>query len=596
MTLLPTARPHRAQARPSPAPATPPGPWIGRDLLRGSRALLALAAAVSLASAAASLAGPWLAMDVTSALTRRESITGPAVGMSVAVLGAAALQALCGWLLATVGERTVLRLRHRSVDHLLRLPLRTVREEGVGSLTAKVTSDAALLRTVVETGLVHLPVAVIATAATLTAMAVIDPVLTLVAAGSFGLAGACLALMTARMKHLAGAQQRAVGRLAQGLTAHLTALVTVKACRHEAAAGRSLGRAAADVRSASLPVSRLHCLIGPVVSLGQQAAVLAVALAAGPRIARGELSLSAFSGFFLYLLHLSSPIAVAAVGIGHLQTGLAARGRFQRLFALPAERDAPRLPPAARPPRPVAAVAFEDVSFTHAGNGPVLDRVSFRAPAIGLTALVGPSGAGKSTVLALINRLVEPDRGEIRVLGRPAADWPLDELRTRTTYLDQQSTLVEGTVRQNLRLGLMRPVGDEELMEALEAVGLRETVRSLPRSLDTPLGRALDLSGGQRQRLAVARVLLTDSEIVLLDEPNSQLDSASERLVTRAVEQLAATRCVIVASHRLSAVRDARHVILLDGDGTVVTGGHEHLLATSGSYRALIAGGAATRR
>jgi ATP-binding cassette subfamily B protein len=581
MTLLPSTRPHRAE-HPSPASNPPPNPRIGRDLLRGNRALLALAAVLSLASASAALAGPWLAMDVTNALTQRESIIGPTVGMSVAVLGAAGLQTLCGWLLAGVGERAVLRLRRRAVDHLLRLPLHTVREEGVGSLTAKVTSDAALLRILVETGFVHLPVAVIATAATLTAMAVIDPVLTLIAAGSFGLAGGCVALMTARMKHLAVAQQRALGRLAQGLTAHLTALVTVKTCRHEAAAGRSLGQAASDVRSACLPASRLQCLIGPVVSLGQQVAVLSVALAGVHRIARGELSLPAFSGFFLYLLHLSSPIVVAAVGVGHLQTGLAARGRFQRLFALPAESNRPGPPPAARPPRQeAAAVVFEHVSFTHPGRSQVLDRVSFHVPVTGLTALVGPSGAGKSTVLTLINRLAEPDRGEIRVLGRPAGDWPLSELRTRTTYLDQQCTLVEGTVRQNLQLGLTRPVDDEELLEALETVGLCETVLSLPRALDTPLGRALDISGGQRQRLAVARVLLTDSEIVLLDEPNSQLDAVSERRITRAVEHLAASRCVIVASHRLSIVRNARHVILLDEDGTLVTGSHEHLLPSA---------------
>ncbi|MFJ8694167.1 ABC transporter transmembrane domain-containing protein [Streptomyces roseolilacinus] len=419
MTLLPSTRPHRASHH-APASNPLPDPRIGRDLLRGNRTLLALAAVLSLASATAALAGPWLAMDVTNALTRRESIIGPTVGMSVAVLGAAVLQTLCGWLLAGVGERSVLRLRRRAVDHLLRLPLRTVREEGVGSLTAKVTSDAALLRILIETGLVHLPVAVIATAATLTAMAVLDPLLTLIAAGSFGLAGACVALMTARMKHLAVAQQRALGRLAQGLTAHLTALVTVKTCRHEAVAGRTLGQAAADVRSACLPASRLQCLIGPIVSLGQQVAVLSVALAGMHRIARGELPLPAFSGFFLYLLHLSSPIVVAAVGFGHLQTGLAARGRLQRLFALPAESNRPGPPPAAPPPRQeAAAVVFKHVSFTHPGRGQVLDRVSFHVPVTGLTALIGPSGAGKSTVLTLINRLAEPDRGEIRVLGRP---------------------------------------------------------------------------------------------------------------------------------------------------------------------------------
>lgn len=592
---LPTARTPRAGAYLSSARGTPPGPRLGRDLLRGDRVRLALAAVLSLTSAAAGLAGPWLAMGAADALTRHAPITRHAVGMSVAVLGAAVLQALCGWLLAGVGERAVLRLRRRAMDHVLRLPLRTVRDEGAGSLTARVTSDAVLLRILVETGLVHLPVALIATAATLTAMAVLDPVLTVIAAGAFCLTGACVALMTARMKHLAGAQQRALGRLAQGLTAHLTALVTVKACRYEATAVRKLGHAAADVRAACLPASRLQCLLGPVVSLGQQVAVLAVALAAGQRIAQGELSLASFSGFFLYLLHLSSPVAVAAVGVGHLQSGLAARRRFDHLFALPAERDS-TAPPAPRPARPAtAAVVFHHVSFTHPGGRPVLDRVSFHVPATGLTALVGPSGAGKSTVLTLINRLAQPDRGEIRVLGRPAGDWPLGELRRRTAYVDQRSTLVEGTIRENLRLGLTQPADDEELLDVLETVGLRETVLALPRGLGTPLGRAQDLSGGQRQRLAVARALLAESDIVLLDEPHSQLDAVSAQRVALAVDRLAATRCVIVTSHRLSTVRNARHVILLEGDGAVVTGSHEHLLTTSSRYRALLGGGAMSR-
>ncbi|MEV7020307.1 ABC transporter ATP-binding protein [Streptomyces sp. NPDC093991] len=587
---LPTARTGQTETPLSPAASTPPGLRIGRDLLRGNRALLALAAVLSLASAAVGLAWPWLAMDVTDALTRHESIIRPAMGMSAAVLGAAGFQALSGWLLAGVGERAVLRLRRQAMDHILRLQLHTVRDEGAGSLTAGVTSDAVLVRTLIESGIVHLPVALIATAATLTAMAVIDPVLTLVAAGAFGLAGACVALMTARLKHLAGAQQRALGRLAQSLTAHLTALITVKTCRYEAVAGRKLGRAAVDVRSACLPASRLHCLIGPVVSLGQQIAVLGVALAAGQRITRGDLSLASFSGFFLYLLHLTSPVAVAALGIGHLQTSLAALGRFQRLSGLPTETDH-TAPPTPRLRRPeAAAVVFEHVSFTHPGGSPVLDHVSFQIPATGLTALIGPSGVGKSTALTLINRLAEPDLGEIHVLGRPAGSWPLNELRRRASYVDQQSTLVEGTVRENLLLGLMRPVNDEELLSALETVGLREALQALPRSLDTPLGRAQGLSGGQRQRLAVARELLTESEIVLLDEPTSQLDRASERRITRAIEHLAATRCVIVASHRMSTVRNARHVILLDEDGTAITGSHEDLSSNSTRYRELATG------
>ncbi|MGW0551646.1 ABC transporter ATP-binding protein [Streptomyces altiplanensis] len=592
MTWL-AASPRHGDVPPPPARAKKAGPPLGADLLRGDRWLLALAAVLSLASAASALAVPWLAIDVTDSFTRHQPIARPATVMSLAVLGTAGLQALSGWLLAGVGQRAVLRLRDRVVDHILRLPLRTVRDEGAGSLTARITSDAALVHLLVETGLVHLPVALLAAAATLTAMAVIDPVLTLVAAGAFGLAGLCVAVLTARMKFLSAAQQHALGRLAQGVTAHLDALVTVKASRHETSAARTLGQAAAAVRAASLPAARLQCLVGPVVSLGQQVAILAVALAAGQQITRGQLDLAAFSGFFLYLLHLTSPLTVAALGIGHLQAGRIARSRFHCLLSLSQEPDVPG--PLVLPvPRSGAhAVVFHGVSFRHPQGSTVLDRVDFHAPAVGLTALIGFSGAGKSTVLNLVNRLAQADQGEIHVLGRPVRAWPLDDLRRRVAYVDQHSTLVEGTVRENLQLGLVRTPGDEELLDALERVGLRRTVLHLPHALDTPLGRAQELSGGQRQRLAMARALLTDSEIVLLDEPTSHLDAVSDCRITRAIYELAATRCVLVASHRLSTVRSARHVVLLTGGGTVVSGSHEDLLAGDDvRYRGLVAGDA----
>jgi ATP-binding cassette subfamily B protein len=569
-----------------------PGLRIGQDLLCGDRLLLALAAILSLASAAAGLAVPWLAMGVMHAVTRHQPLNPCAVGMSVTVLGAAGLQALSGWLLAGVGERAVLRLRRLAMGHLLRLPLRAVRDEGTGSLTARVTSDAALLRLLIESGFVHLPVALIAAAATLTAMVVIDPGLTMVAVGAYGLTGACIAPMTARMKRLAVAQQHALGQLAQSLTAHLVALVTVKACRYESEAAHKLGHGADAVRSACLPASRLQCLIGPVVSLGQQIAVLAVALAAGQQITQGQLPLAAFSGFFLYLLHLTSPLTVVALGIGHLQAGRTARGRFHHLLTRPAEAEqdttaAPILPL----PRPdTHAVTFRRVTFRLPQGHPVLHQASFHIPATGLTALIGSSGTGKSTVLTLINCLTQAEHGEIHVLGRSVSNWPLGDLRRRVTYVDQQSTLIEGTIRENLQLGLAKPPSEADLLNALETVGLRQTVLRLPQGLDTPLGRVHDLSGGQRQRLAVARALLTDSDILLLDEPNSHLDTISERLVSRAVDDLAATRCVTIVSHRLPTIRRARHIILLTEDGTAVSGSHEHLLTCNSHYRELTTG------
>jgi ATP-binding cassette subfamily B protein len=194
---------------------------------------------------------------------------------------------------------------------------------------------------------------------------------------------------------------------------------------------------------------------------------------------------------------------------------------------------------------------------------PTLRELSFTVPSTGLTALVGPSGAGKSTVFALMGRYVQADHGHIRILGQEISTWPLAELRRRIAYVDQPASVLEGTIRENLQLGQTHPLGEDDLWEVLEAVGLRGVVQRLPRTLDASLGRGRDLSGGQRQRLVLARALLTDADLFLLDEPTSQLDDAGEQRVMCALERLAATRAVVVATHRLSTFRHARNTVVL---------------------------------
>lgn len=202
---------------------------------------------------------------------------------------------------------------------------------------------------------------------------------------------------------------------------------------------------------------------------------------------------------------------------------------------------------------------------------------------------MGPSGAGKSTALALVDRFVRPSTGSVAVLGHDVRHWPLDALRARIAYVDQSFTLLEATARENLRLGRTGPVGDAELAAALDAVGLAEDVARLPHGLDTVLGRESDLSGGQRQRLALARALLSDADIVLLDEPTSQLDGLNEQRFRSVVETLALTRTVVVVAHRLSTVQHARHVVMMDHGTVVDAGGHDVLLRRCPPYRELVA-------
>ncbi|MFI6563641.1 ABC transporter ATP-binding protein [Streptomyces sp. NPDC050534] len=574
-----------------PAPAAQ-AVRLGADIVHGNRLQLAVALLLALASTAGTLGVPLIMKDVIDAFARDESITVPALELAGVALGAALASAGSGYLLARIGEFMLLRLRRRVMAHTLALPLGTVRIQGAGNLVARVTSDALLLRAVIDVGLVQLPLAVLTVASTLAIMAVLDWMLVLVAVAAFAVAGAAIGFVVVRVKRNVVDQQEAIGGLAQRFTAHLAALATIKAYRSEGKSAERLGEDAAQLTGTSLTGARLQSLIGPVMGLGQQIALVSVIVGGGARMAHGHLTAPDFAAFLLYLLQLVTPVTMVATGIGRLQAGLAAKARFGELLALPRENDddtASGAPvPEPVPGRP--AVAFHEVGFSYAGSlaPPVLTGLSFTAPRTGLTALVGPSGAGKSTALTLIDRFAPAGTGRIEVLGHDVRAWPLPELRRRVTYVDQQFTLLEGSVRDNLQLGRYRPPAEEELTAALDAVGLREDVAALPDGLDTVLGRENDLSGGQRQRLALARALLTDAEIVLLDEPTSQLDSINELRFRHVVEELSATRAVLVVAHRLSTVRHADHVVMLDSGTVLDAATHPELMARCAPYRELV--------
>ncbi len=329
----------------------------------------------------------------------------------------------------------------------------------------------------------------------------------------------------------------------------------------------------------------------PVINLGQQIALVAVILGGGARITSGALDLGTFVSFLLYLFQLTAPLIMAMSGMGTIQAGLAARKRFDELFALPSEQVLPNAAEAVVPP-PVAnapAVRFKKVRFAY-GDEPALRQVDLTVPATGLTAMVGLSGSGKSTVLGLVERFMVPQKGHIEMFGHHVDHWPLAELRGRLAYVDQEATLLRDTVRANLTLGQAEPAADNVLLRALRDVGLEEDVTRLPDGLDTVLGGAHNLSGGQRQRLALARASLSDAPLILLDEPSSQLDSLNELRLRDLINDISRDRAVLVVAHRISTVRHADHVIVMDRGQVTAEGQHEELMRTSSMYAELVRG------
>ncbi|MFD8546293.1 ABC transporter ATP-binding protein [Streptomyces sp. NPDC059649] len=563
---------------------------IFREIFRGRRLQLAGIVGLSLVATAATLVLPWTVGKLLQAIQQNDGLAKWTWLMVAVGLGSAVANALATYLLSRIGHQLVWRLRDRSMRHSIGLGLRTARREGSGNLSTRLTADASAVKSIVDIGPIQLPMSVVTLVGTMVIMGVLDWILLLITLAAFLVALVVVAVVVVALRRKYVAIQNQVGTLAEHFVATMEALTVIKAHRAERTVSAELATRAEQVARSEIGASAMEALIVPVINLGQQVALVAVILGGGARIAGGDLDLSTFVAFLLYLFQLTAPLMMAMSGMSTIQAGLAARKRFEDLFALPAEEvdtveaGASPLPVAGAP-----AVRFEKVRFAY-GEEAVLKQIDLTVPATGLTAMVGLSGSGKSTVLGLVERFMDPQEGRIEVFGHGADRWPLGDLRGRLAYVDQGATLLRDTVRNNLTIGREVPVADEDLLRALRDVGLEEEITRLPHGLDTVLGGSHDLSGGQRQRLALARASLSDAPLVLLDEPSSQLDTLNELRLRRLVDEIGHDRAVLMVAHRISTVQHADHVIVMDGGQVTAQGRHDELMRTSPIYAELVRG------
>jgi len=557
--------------------------------LREHRGTLAVVGVLSLITAVTALVQPVLVRAVLDGIGASRPVAGAVALLVALLLTGAALDGFRDFLLQRTAEGLVLTTRRRLARHLLRLPIAEYDARRTGDLLSRVGADTTLLRAVVTSGLFEVVTGAVMVVGATIAMAVLDPLLLGVALCGLAVGLTVAISVSRRVRGLSEQAQARLGEMTSAVERAISAARTIRASGAEEREAATVNRSAVQAYDAGMRVARLRALIGPASTAATQGAFLLVLGVGGARVASGAISVGDLVAFVLFLFFLVMPLGQALNAYTQLQTGLGALQRIEEILDLPAETagDDPVRSVPAGDGEP--AVALENVSFGYPGGAPVLHEVSFTVPAGSRIALVGPSGAGKSTVLALIERFYETTSGTIRVGGTDVRQVPRDALRRRLGYVEQEAPVLAGTLRDNLLL-TAPGAGEQRLLAALAQVNLGALATRTPQGLDVQVGEGgVLLSGGERQRLAIARTLLADAPILLLDEPTSNLDARNEAALRDAIAAAAVQRTLIIVAHRLSTVVDSDQIIVLEKGRVVAVGPHEELLETSPLYRELAA-------
>jgi len=388
-----------------------------------------------------------------------------------------------------------------------------------------------------------------------------------------------------RMRRLTRSQQERVGDLNARLHERLAAMRVIQAFareQYEIARFRDLNERTFE---AAMRVARVNALSPQAIQLLGILPFVIVTSYAGSLVIGDQLKLSALMAY----LTLVQQVGVHFVRFGSLhlrvQQSLAALGRITEIMGRePDIRDSP----GAQPLADVAGrIVFRGVAFRYADGDEVLQGINLEVAPGEVVALVGPSGAGKTSLANLVMRLYDPTAGTVEVDGRDVRGVTLHSLRAQIGLVPQETILFGGTIKENILYGRV-DASDEEMVAAAEAANAHDFIMALANGYETEVGeRAVKLSGGQRQRLAVARALLKDPRILILDEATSSLDTESEALVQEALERLMKDRTTLVIAHRLSTIRNADRILVLSDGKIVEQGRHAELLAAGGMYSRL---------
>ena len=560
------------------------GPW---------KAVIAGVAVLSLAANVLNLWGPGLAGDAI-----REAAAGPgkvnfeAVGRSAGLMLACYLtSALLGFgiqiLMTAVSRRVARRMRQDVFDKLMRLPVQYFDRHPAGDLISRVSYDIDVIATSMATDIVQILSSIVTVVGSLVMMVIISPPLSALTLVTVPVSVVYTVRMRRKTQPRYAKRSRAYGKMNGFVEEMFAGQKTILAYAYEDRAEARFDGVNREAADAFSDAEHYGVTIGPTMTAINNLGLSLIALLGGMLYLRGAIDLGRVSSFVLYSRKFAGPINAVAEVVNELFSALAAS---ERVFALLNEAEEEPDAPGARPLPPVRGdVSLKHVSFGYDPEKTVLHDLSLEAPAGRLTAIVGPTGAGKTTIINLLMRFYDPLGGSIRIDGQEIREAQRRSVRGAWAMVLQDTWVFQGTIFENIAYGKENATM-EEVAAAAKAARIHPFIMRLPRGYDTEITEdGGNISKGQKQLLTIARAMLYDAPMLILDEATSNVDTATEQEIQQAMRELMKEKTCFVIAHRLSTIEHADRILVLRDGDVAEQGTHRELMARRGFYYRLYA-------
>lgn len=489
-----------------------------------------------------------------------------------------------GWIMSSVSQKTCYKLRRDIAEKIDRLPMSYLERTSIGDTLSRITNDVDTLGQSLNQGLTQLVTSLVTIIGVIAIMFSMNWLLTLITLAILPVSAIAVSIVVKRSQKYFLAQQNTLGNINGIVEETFSGHAVVRAFNQEAATERKFCEVNEQLREAAWKSQFMSGLMQPIMTFISNLGYVAIAIVGSILAAVGTITVGDIQAFIQYVKNFTQPITQLAQVSNMLQTMLAAA---ERIFNFLNEDE--MLPDAnyALPNTTSDSVEFSHVKFGYTPEKPVINDFSAKVLPGQTIALVGATGAGKTTIVKLLMRFYDCDSGSIRIGGIDTREMPRNALREMFSMVLQDTWLFSGTIRENIRYGRMDAT-DEEVEEAARAAFVHHFVTTLPDGYDTIINEdASNISAGQRQLITIARAILANRSMLILDEATSNVDTRTEERIQKAMDNLMKGRTSFVIAHRLSTIRSADLILVIDKGDIVEQGTHDQLLEANGTYAEL---------